>query len=319
MISKAIGPLLLSAAASIILPSDGFEIEKRVDLVVDDQISYGITSHHGPVIDEILPRENSPKKVDTNSFGIVTSAKSVIVVDDESGMMLFGKRPDDMRSIGSVTKLMTAMVFLDQNPDLTQTVMLHVKDDLVIGGRQYVGFEEPIRLEQVLKASIIGSDNSATKSLMRFSGLDDNAFIEAMNEKAEELGMGSTRFTDPTGIDPYNMSSARDLVQLLKASEEYAMITQYAIEYDSSIVHAGGREVAIRNTNGLLNTFINQSPYEVIVGKTGYLPQAGYVLTSTVEHEGNRIHAIVLGSDSIDSRVNEVKALSDWAFRVFEW
>ncbi len=263
-------------------------------------------------------RENYPVKVDADSYGIVTSAKSAMVVDAASGMVLLAKNPDQVRSIGSVTKLMTAVVFLETNPDLAQLVTLEA-DDLVTGGRIYLAFNDPLSLEEIFAAAMVGSDNSAANSLARFSGLTTDEFVARMNAKAQELGMSDSTFADPTGINTYNMSTARDLVKLLAEASKFEPIKKYSTMSKLSVTHESGREVLIDNTDGLLGGFLDQDPYDILAGKTGYLPQAGYLLTTALAKNGNEIYVLVLGADSKDGRELEVKGLANWAFQTFKW
>lgn len=264
-------------------------------------------------------RDNHPVKTDTDSYGIVTSAKSAMVVDAQSGMVLLAKNPDQVRSIGSVTKLMTAVVFLETNPDLTKLVTLDADSDLVTGGRIYLAFNDQLSLEEVFAAAIVGSDNTAANSLARFSGLSPEEFVVRMNAKAQELGMKDSVFADPTGIDTYNLSTARDLVKLLASAAKFDLIQKYSTMSKLSVTQESGREVLIDNTDGLLDGFLNQAPYNIVAGKTGYLPQAGYLLTTVVEKSGHQIYVLVLGSDSKETRELEVKGLANWAFSTFKW
>lgn len=260
-----------------------------------------------------------PVKIDEASFGIVTTAQSHLVQDAHSGMTLVAKHPYAVRPIGSVTKLMTAMVFLDQNPDLDELVILDPELDLVTGGRVYMGFYDEVLLEDVLAASLVGSDNTATESLMRFSGLSSEAFIAEMNNKAIELGMMDSFFTDPTGIESTNVSTADDIVHMLRASEEYPLIASYTIMPSITVVQESGRTVLIENTNSLLEGLLTEGVNDILVGKTGYLPQAGYVLAAAIEQDGDKVYVVVMGAESKDARANEVKGLALWAFKTFSW
>ncbi len=260
-----------------------------------------------------------PTKIKTESYGIVTSAESALVMDVESGMILLGKHPYEIRSIGSVTKLMTALVFLDQDPDLNEYKKLDWDLDLVEGGRIYLAFDNSLPLRDLLASSIIGSDNTATKSLVRFSGLSDDDFITAMNKKAVDLGMLSSTFTDPTGIDAGNLSTAMDLTKLLNAAQENQIIAKYMQMQYITVHHSSGLDITIKNTNTLLGGTMDSYPYKVIAGKTGYLPQAGYVLATVIEKDGNDIYVVVLGSDSKSLRIDEAKGLAYWAFNTFKW
>jgi len=260
-----------------------------------------------------------PVKTNPDSFGIITTAKSALVQDAASGMMLLAKHPYEIRSVGSVTKLMSALVFLEQEPNLQEIVALDPAQDLIEGGRVYLAFYDGILLSDVLGASLVGSDNTATESLVRFSGLTKEEFVTRMNSMATDIGMTSTTFTDPTGIDAGNRSSAVDLVQLLQASEENDVMAEWMVRSSVDVQHVSGRVIPIENTNKLLESFLNEGEFAVEGGKTGFLPQAGYVLATTIDRGGDRIHVIVLGSDSKDERIQEVKGLASWAFRVFEW
>ncbi len=316
MIAKLLGQFVVASLVMQMLPSDLSFFEYQVgeggsDYILSSQLYLPTASERE------LPAYPVKKVMD--SYGIVTTAESALVVDRDSGMMLLGKRPDELRSIGSVTKLMTAMVFLDQNPDLEKFVTLDPALDLVEGGRIYLAFYDPLQLEDVFAASIVGSDNTATESLMRFSGLSDEEFIEAMNQKAAELGMNATTFVDPTGINSYNMSTARDLVKLLAASESYPELQKYMITSHLTLYHESGRRIDIDNTNGVLKTFLNDGEYKILAGKTGYLPQAGYVLTTAIERAGHEVYVVVMGSESIEAREKEVQGLAAWVFKVFDW
>lgn len=317
MILKIVGQLVLATLMTQMLPADASNFE-FIAGVSSDPTTLQL-SHFPEAEDREIAVRNYPIKANVNSYGVVTSARSVIVEDAKSGMVMLGKHPDDVRSIGSVTKLMTALIFLDQNPDLSEFVELDPALDLIIGGRIYLAFYDGISLEDVLGASLVGSDNTATESLMRFSGLDNETFVLKMNEKARELGMSSTKFVDPTGINAENTSTARDLVKLLRAANKNQIVKDFMVTKKLVVNHLSGRAIAIENTNKVLDTFLNEGEFEVTGGKTGFLPQAGYVLATSVERGLNEVYVVVLGSDSKDSRVLESKGLAAWAFKTFTW
>lgn len=319
---KLIGQLVLAATISGLVPADAAQLEWAAG--VENGLAFGRLPiaqvrqlYSGLPISETAI--DYPVKADVDSYGIVTTAQSALVIDEASGMMMYAKRPDQVRSIGSVTKLMSALVFLDQNPDLSRIVELDPDRDLVYGGRIYLHFRDGLSLNDVLGASLVGSDNSATKSLARFSGLGEENFVAKMNEKAAQLGMENSHFTGLTGLDPKNVSTARDLTKLLAEAETHPEMKRYMTSTAISITQASGRTVEIENTDGVLRSYLNEGDYAVEAGKTGYLPQAGYVLTTIMREGEHRIFVIVLGAESIDARVNEVKGLSAWAFKTFRW
>jgi len=260
-----------------------------------------------------------PRKVEPASLGVVTSAVSALVVDRASGMVLYEKNSDASRSIGSISKLMTALVYLDGNPDLDAPAALQ-GSDIRWGGIQHVSVGDVVRARDLLHASLIGSDNSATAALVRLSGLSEGDFVARMNEKAAEIGMRATTFMDPTGLSADNRAVAADIVRLLDvslANDDIRAATQLA---EVSFAGESGRVYTIPSTDELLGTFLNEDPYRVVGGKTGYLPEAGYCLGTVVsENGGHEIAVVVLGSETKAGRFTDVKALAAWAFRVYEW
>ena len=298
--------------------SDMVEVEERA---LQEEIVYDFISEPDTLPSEFfgpwLPAY--PKRKVDGALGVITSAQSAIVVDAESGMRLLGRRSSSVRPIGSVTKLMAAMVFLDAEPDLSRRVTIN-RDDFVGGGRVYLQFDDGIILEDVLGASVVGSDNTATQSLATHIGLTETEFVSRMNQKAKTLEMMQSTFTDPTGIRATNTSTAEDLVKLLQAAEQYPELAELMTTFEYSLVQSSGYTVTIENTNKLLNDpDVASSGSTVVAGKTGYLPQAGYVLASAVERAGIKLYIVVLGSESIDRREIDTIQFSDWAFKSFEW
>ena len=274
-----------------------------------------------PSVQELFgPRRPSfPVKAQAQSVGVITSAQSLMVQDGESGMTLLGRRSTSVRPIGSVTKLMAAMVFLDQEPDLEKSVTL-IPEDFVGGGRVYLAYNDALELGDVLAASMIGSDNTATQSLARHLGWSEEEFVARMNEKAEEIGMNDTVFTDPTGILTSNQSTAVDLVRMLRQAESYPELRELTTTFSRTVRQESGYAVTIENTNGLLDeTSFDLVDTEISLGKTGYLPQAGYVLATVVERAGHKVYVVVMGSESKDRREIDTVQLTDWVFNTFEW
>ena len=315
MIIKILAQLILAVTAAELLPVDAAFYEWQAGVGTEpEQLQTAVL-----ILPQADERFEAPIKIDTDSFGIVLTAQSATIVDRDSGAVLFQKQASAVRPVGSVTKLMSALVFLERKNDLGDMVTLDPARDYVGGGIVYLGYYDGVSLFDVLRASLIGSDNTATQALVYFSGLTNEEFVKRMNVKAGELAMTSTQFTDPTGVDAHNVSSALDVVTLLRAAESEPTIKEITEQARVTITQQSGRSVSIVNTNGLLETFLNTGEYLVIGGKTGYLPQAGYVLASTVEKNGHAVHVVVLGSASKEARVQEAKGLAYWAFKTFSW
>jgi D-alanyl-D-alanine endopeptidase (penicillin-binding protein 7) len=317
---RSIGQLLLAVSMFRLAPFDASILEAKVNpertLPEPAHLVLAAKRAHLTLAgDKEIP---PPKKKDTASFGVVTSADSVIVIDAASGATLYAEEPDNVRPMGSITKLMSAIVFLDTKPNLEKTVML-LEDDYVGGGKMYLQFNDLFSLRAVLGASLVGSDNTATNALARLSGMTNEEFIQKMNEKAVELGMTSTHFVDISGLSADNASTARELAKLLQTAKTYDVIRGYMTKDMYTAVSQSGFTSAIPSTDTLLTSSLNTGDYKITAGKTGYIPQAGYCLATGVQNEGNEVYIVVLGAEKIDDRFTDASALARWSFKTFVW
>lgn len=183
----------------------------------------------------------------------------------------------------------------------------------------YLNFDDGIRLEDVLGASIVGSDNIATQTLSRLSGMTSEAFIAAMNAKARSLGMTSSAFTEVTGLDSGNVSTARDLQILLAEAKKSDILTDFMTTKRLPISHASGISLVVESTDALFDSLLNAGDYRITGGKTGYIPEAGYCFITTITHDGDDVFVAVLGATSKEDRFADAKALAIWAFSTFTW
>lgn len=320
MIAKALSHLLFAASIVHFFPIDGAVLEWQAgattgtDNVVSSLV-YGPTATL-PMAKDRIPEP--PKKVDLQSFGVVTSAQSAIVIDAASGTALFSKNPKEIRPIGSISKLMAALVFLETKPDLTKLVTVK-PEDFAGTGRVYLYYNDPVTLEDVLGASMVGSDNTATLALVRLSGMSREDFVARMNTKAIEMGMLQTKFEDPTGLSVNNVSTVGELAVLLAEAEKHPEITQFMRTASLNVPQASGRVSPIGTTDLLLTSALNTGDYQIKAGKTGYIPQAGYCLATAVEHDGHEVYIVVLGADAITARFDDAIDLAGWTYKTFSW
>lgn len=323
MIAKALANLLLATSLMNFFPVDGAILEWQaapgtVDVPLQDIVA-GLMNDSTATLplskDKIPP---PPKKIDLQSFGVVTTARSAIVIDAASGATLFAKNPNEVRSIGSISKLMAVLVFLDTQPTLSTWVKV-TPEDFAGTGRVYLYYNDPVKLEDVLGAALVGSDNTATMTLVRASGLSTEEFVARMNTRAIELGMHETRFADPSGLSSSNVSTVGELTILLAEAKKHPEITQFMTETTLSVKQASGRVSTIPSTNFLLTSSLNLGDFTVTAGKTGYIPQAGYCLATAVEHEGHEVLVVVLGAEDMEARFDDASALAHWTFKTFQW
>ena len=235
-------------------------------------------------------------------------AAAAIIFDPESGQVLWEENAQDKRSIASITKVMTALVFLEDNPDLTQQITVE-RGDVYAASTTYLRSNERITLDDVLHLTLIASDNAAARVLARVSHGGTAPFIERMNEKAVELGLESTTFADPSGLNPANVSSAYDLSRLISfasANETIAPIMRTA----SYTARTSRRAINIRNTNHL----VRGGEVDVLGGKTGFITKAGYCLATLLRlpQSNHQVAVVVLGAGSNNGRFWETRHLFNW-------
>lgn len=259
-----------------------------------------------------------PVKKNLQSFGVVTSGKSVIVYDVKSGFPLFTKDADTPHAIGSISKLMTALVFMDTNPDLDSLVTIKTTD-YVAGGREYLNYNDPLSLREVLQASLIGSDNIATMALARLSGLTMEEFIAKMNAKALMINAANMRFDDPVGLSAHNVSSAREVGLLLDLALKNPILAEYVKMPTVTITQGSGFTVEIQSTNELFPLLNNVEGLGLLGAKTGYIPEAGYCLATALEKDGSPIIVVVLGAPSKEDRFLDALRLASWTYDTFDF
>ncbi|MDP1709446.1 MAG: serine hydrolase [Candidatus Komeilibacteria bacterium] len=255
-----------------------------------------------------------PKKIDVLSLGPRLAAASAVVVDASSGAILFEKNAAAVRPLASLTKLMTALVFLESNPKLSQVATM-AKDDDREGGRTFIRPLESATLENYLTASLIASANNATMVLARSTGDTAEEFIGKMNTKARQLGMSDTIFLDPTGLSEGNISTGRDLAKLLRAAAGNPIIRRLTTTSLTTIKLADGTTRPIANTDNLLSSMV-----DITLGKTGYLDEALYNLAVTAKLKNSQeVYVVVLGAVASEERFQDAKNLIVWTQGAYAW
>lgn len=218
---------------------------------------------------------------------------SAIVLDSE-GNIIFGKDVDTVRSIASITKLMTAMVVLDAQLDLDEQLTITSADrDLIrmTGSRLAVG--ATLTRRELLLLALMSSENRAATALGRTYPGGMDAFVAKMNEKARSLGMTSSRFADPAGLHTENLSTASDLARMIAAAKTYPLITQSTTTLKQEVRPFSRRgPLNFANTNRLLKN----ADWDIELSKTGYIHEAGRCLVMRANIEGEEISIVLLNS-----------------------
>jgi D-alanyl-D-alanine endopeptidase (penicillin-binding protein 7) len=230
-------------------------------------------------------------------------ARSAIVLDPSTGQVLFEKNAERSVPIASLTKLMTALVFLEQKPDLSRSAEV-TRTDIDGGGHTRLRRGEFVALRDLLHMSLMCSDNVATRVLVRESGVPPEDFLARMNKKANELGMPDTRFVEFTGLDVGDVSTAADVARLLRAAADNDLIRGI-----STTVHYDFRSDAYQHQVVNTNRLLYNRHMEIIGGKTGFINESGYCLATWIRAQGRDLIAVVLGAPTNATRFADVVRL----------
>ncbi len=220
------------------------------------------------------------------------SASALVV--DQNGNVVYAKLVNEPRPIASITKLITAMAILDSSLDLQERITI-TKDDRdllrLTGSRLKYG--ATLTREQLIRLALMASENRASSALARTYPGGKQAFVEAMNRKAEALGMHDSHFTDPAGLDAGNVASARDIVKMVRAAQTYPLIREATTTRSISVRPYKGRgELRFGNTNRLLKN----KAWEIQLSKTGYINEAGRCLVMQAEIADHPMVIVLLNS-----------------------
>ncbi len=276
--------------------------------------------HRLPVAKYVVGAPVAPVRIHPENVGIDVTARAAVVLDVASGEVLVQKNEETAYPIASLTKLMTAMTFLDTKPNLSDQVTILAQDD-PREGKAVFPTGETFTKGEILDSLLIGSVNTAGNVIARTTtqgGTED--FIRRMNAKAKELRLQRAIFFEPTGLNAENKATARDVALMLQAAMTYPEIREATEK--SSVTLPGrvrGKSYEISSTNLLLGSFLNKNPYHIVAAKTGSLPQAGFCLAQVTRYEGHEVIAVVLGSDNHFARFQDAKSLTYWTFQNYAW
>ncbi|MBU4421691.1 serine hydrolase [Candidatus Parcubacteria bacterium] len=246
------------------------------------------------------------------------TAGGAIVADEETGRILFEKDSYDKKSLASLTKLMTALIWWEVDGNLEKTIEIK-SEDYREGGIAYFIAGEQVKAKDLLNAGLIASSNSAMATLVRSTGKTEEDFIALMNKKAEALGMYNTRFKEPTGLDFKNISVASDIFILAREVFKNPILASITQKESYSFIPIG-KSVArnVQSTDWLLSE--KNSLFQVVGGKTGYIEESDYnFVLKARSNEGRNIIVVLLGSADKGTRFEEAKKLVNWAFNNYIW
>lgn len=282
-------------------------------ITINNQQQYHYPTYSNQPVASYQPAAGGQLFVDTN-------AVAAMVFDLQTGQVLYEKNSDIARSIASITKMMTAMVVLDAAQNMNEELVIQSSD--LVGAKSYtakLSAGDRLTRKEFLLLMLMKSNNSAAKALARnyYSGYD--GFIAAMNDKAASLGMNQTRFSDSSGLSARNVSSAKDLVKMMKeiaTNPRYETLKNFSAtkSYDFGVdnYNKGYRIYKAASTNRLLR----EGLYPITVSKTGYIREAGYCVVMETHINGRPAIIVLLGAkDSVNRWRDAETILTQLSYR----
>ena len=253
-----------------------------------------------------------------NAAEMEISAKSAILIDQNTGKVLYKKNENEKLAMASMTKIMSLLLIMEK---IDEGVIKY--DDIVeisqeassMGGSQiFLNPGDKYKVKDLLKGVAMASANDAVVALAEKTYGSKESFIEAMNKRAEELNLKNTHFVNVHGLDDENhYSSSYDMAIMAKELLKYEKILDYTKVYEEYLQKPDGSQIWLVNTNKLVRF------YDGVDGlKTGYTAKAGYCLTATAKKNNLRLISVVMGEDSIEKRSQDTVKLLNYGFNTYK-
>lgn len=263
----------------------------------------------------------SPAMADSLSIGPVEEeapfsmkCASALLVEPDSGQIIFEKNADERRAVASVTKIMSILLTIEAIEEgriaLTDSVVISANAAGMGGSQVLLDAGETQTVDVLLKSMIVGSANDAAVALAEHTAGSVQVFVDRMNERARELNMGDTHFVNATGLPAEGQyTTARDVARMAIELAGHELYYDYSTVWLDEVVHDSGRSTSLTNTNRLIRL------YEGCDGlKTGSTNEAGYCMAATAKRADMRLIAVVLGADTGKERFDIASEMMDYGF-----
>jgi len=269
----------------------------------------GLTSPAWAGTDDEAPALVTPN-VTRDVSKLKLASANVLVLDAMAGQPIYAKGADVVTPIASVTKLMTAMVVLDAQLPPDEMLGVGVGDlDLLKGSHSRLGLGSELPRREMLRLALMASENRAASSLARHYPGGTEAFVEAMNRKAQALGMTRSHFADPTGLSSENVSTASDLARMVKAAAGYELIRDATTTASHFVeVQPTGRILGFNNTNSL----VRAGQWDIQLSKTGFIREAGKCLVMLATVASRPVVIVLLDSYGRLTRIADANRVKHW-------
>ena len=242
------------------------------------------------------------------------TAPSAILMEADTGAVIFEKNADDRRPAASVTKLMTLLMVFERLDEggitLEDRITVSPNAAAQPGSQAFLDAYAAYPLKDILKATVIASANDGAVALAEYLAGTEESFAALMNRRAEELGLQNTHYVNCTGLPAEGQyTSARDVAVISREVTRHSGYFAYSSIWLDSLTHPSGRVTDLTNTNRLVRFYKDCDGL-----KTGSTGEAKYCLSATAERKGMRLIAVVLGVPNSQTRFDEVRAMLDYGF-----
>lgn len=251
-----------------------------------------------------------------NPTELEISAPSAILVEAETGAVLYCKNQTERRSPASVTKIMTLLLVceaLDREQIMLDDTVVISEYAASMGGSQvFLEEGESFSVEELIKCTVIASANDAAVALAELVAGNEASFVAKMNARASELGMRNTRFENVSGLDDTtteHLTSAEDIAIMSRELIKYDVILKYSSLWQDSIRNG---EFQLTNTNRLVRFYDGCNGL-----KTGSTDKAGFCISVTAKRDGMQLIAVIMGANTRDARNADARALLDYGFATY--
>lgn len=279
-----------------------------------------LAAHLGQVAGATYSRPLPIVAVPTSPIPAVTPAAGILL-DVDSATVLWEKDALRPRPIASLTKLVSAVTWLNTTPhldayvtvpaDINQAVA-EVGEPGDVASKVSLQPGERVTAKDLLASAIVASANNALLTLVRSTGSVGD-FTDDMTQAAADMHTATFTAADPTGLDRSNVASAKDIALLAHQAFQHPVLKPLFTQTQVQVTTAGGRTFTARSTDALLGT---KRAYTILGAKTGYLPEAGYTFAIEAEKDGRKLILVLLGEPTTEARFADADALLQWGFLV---
>lgn len=298
-----------SEDAQQLLNGDVSALVEEVSPQGSTKITTSVRSSNG-VVTQLAPKTVQILSNSGYSNQPQVNARAALVMDSQTGEVLYSKNSNAALPIASITKLMTAVVIADARLNMSEEITLKQIDFAGAGGKNSsstLRAGDSMNRAEALLLALMKSENPAAAALARTFPGGRSAFIATMNAKAKSLGMSSAHYVESTGLDPHNIASARDLGILVSAAYQYGLIRQFSTtpSYDFNL---GYRVLKSNNTNAL----VRNGGWNINISKTGFINEAGRCVVMHTTLNNRPAVVVLLGASSSQARTNDATRLMGW-------